>query len=403
MKSERFNPNIVLDHASLIPLRTQIIDSFRREIIRHRLASGTKIVSERQLAEELQINRNTVHQAYEQLTRDGLLADSNQGSFKEISTQAAVHYRIAFPMLNLILSYKMSEQLKLDNPHALEIVGGIIDKAADLSISVNFMALPDLNLPLNRIKEYFERYLPHSIGYISLGARISEFDPVFAELLSSKTLPHVFVSGRSELPHISSVAVDLAPSVNGMLKYLKVLGHRKLGIIGIFHSKNHQFVNVAVDRGNFIKNLAPDYGVRTVVREISFDSSFADARAVTRSMFSNPKEGPTALWVHNDEIALEVIDELAGMNLRVPSDVLVIGYDNISKLPNLATIDHSRVEIGGKAVEIVHQIFNYGSPGEAMHVTVPSKFLPKQSYAKPQNNKKAIIPQNNLELINLSN
>ena len=68
MASQKFRPEIRLERNSVIPLCAQLTEQIRSEIIRNRLRSGTRLVSERRLADELEINRNTVHQAY------GLLA-----------------------------------------------------------------------------------------------------------------------------------------------------------------------------------------------------------------------------------------------------------------------------------------------------------------------------------------
>ena len=389
MKAEKFIPEIILDHASLIPLRTQIVSAFRREIVRLRLSAGMKIVSERQLTETLGINRNTVHQAYEQLTQEGFLADSPlRGGGKLISIQAAEHYRIPFPMLNLTLPYKLSEQLKCNNPQAMAIIAGIIDRATELGISVNFMALPDPELSPEDIREYFKRFLPHSIGYVTLGHRIKEFDPVFAELLACRTLPHVFVSGRSKLPHISSVSVDLEPGVRAMLEHLRNLGHRRLGVIAAFHGSNPQFINVAFDRGSFIRKLANEYEMETVSYELSPLTPEQDARGAVHAIFSSAMDHPTAIWIQNDASALNAVDELTRMGLQVPRDVSVIGYDNIAGIDKLATIDHPRIEIGRRSVDIIHKLFNHCVPGDALHETVPSRFIPNNGCAQASLNLK---------------
>ena len=76
MASQKFRPEIRLERNSVIPLCAQLTEQIRSEIIRNRLRSGTRLVSERRLADELEINRNTVHQAYGRLASEDILSVS---------------------------------------------------------------------------------------------------------------------------------------------------------------------------------------------------------------------------------------------------------------------------------------------------------------------------------------
>ena len=55
MASQKFRPEIRLERNSVIPLCAQLTEQIRSEIIRNRLRSGTRLVSERRLADELEI------------------------------------------------------------------------------------------------------------------------------------------------------------------------------------------------------------------------------------------------------------------------------------------------------------------------------------------------------------
>lgn len=385
MKIFKFKPEIELDRASVIPLRAQIVEQLRKAVIRNRLAAGTKLISERQLADTLKINRNTVHQAYEQLAADGLLEASGlRGGGMVVAPTASGHYRAPFPSLNLILPYRFSEQLKLSNLRGLEIIGGIMDRAAELHISVNITALPDATLPGHEIENWLETFIPRSIGIITLGLRSNAFDPVFEELLNCRTLPHVFVSATSPLPHVSSVVSDTVPGAREMLDCLKKFGHRRLGIAAIDPSPCSQFRNCAFKRGRTIARLASEYGLETVfaVIDVSHSIRLQNARGLADQLLAEPR--PTAIWVQNDELAEQFGQELAGRGVRVPEDISLVGYDNTRADCGLSTIDHSRFDIGAQAVDIIAELFDHGSPGDTLHRTIPSHFILRKSvtYAK---------------------
>lgn len=62
-----------LDPASTTPLHRQIYEALREDILRGHLAPGQKLLPTRQLARELEVSRNTVVEAFEQLLAEGYL------------------------------------------------------------------------------------------------------------------------------------------------------------------------------------------------------------------------------------------------------------------------------------------------------------------------------------------
>ena len=75
MKPNLFEPNFSLDELSITPLREQLVQQVKNSVTYLRPLPGTKIISERKVALNCQINRKTVHQAYEQLIALGLPAE----------------------------------------------------------------------------------------------------------------------------------------------------------------------------------------------------------------------------------------------------------------------------------------------------------------------------------------
>lgn len=368
MSSKKFNPTIILDRDTAVPLFTQIATQFRSEIIKNRLASGTRIVSERYLAKKLEINRNTVHQAYLQLSDEGLLSENNGRGEMLIAAKALEQYRMPFPMINLNLPFRLSDQFKNRNSKIGDFLGGVTDYAAEMRISVNFLVMPPPDSPVAEIEKWLESFTSHSIGVISFGLRSIAFDPVFEALVNIKTLPHVFISGRSKYSHISDVTVDFKPGFKQMLECLWELGHRKLGIIASFRYSNDQFMNCGYERGAILEQLAIEYGFEVIKEEIT------DFKSSIPRMFDGDKT-PDVLWVQNDDLALQVIKELQKLKIRVPEDVSVIGYDNASPDSDLSTLQHSRYEIGREAIKAAVDLFNNRRPGDATRIQVKNSFI----------------------------
>lgn len=65
--------SFIVDPESPVPIFRQIVDGLRAAISRGALESGGLLPSVRALAEELGVNPNTVHRAFGELEREGLV------------------------------------------------------------------------------------------------------------------------------------------------------------------------------------------------------------------------------------------------------------------------------------------------------------------------------------------
>ncbi len=69
----RYEPMIVLDTTSSVPLYRQLYDRLRLAILTGQLATGARLPATRTLADQLGVSRNTVYLAYQQLLAEGYL------------------------------------------------------------------------------------------------------------------------------------------------------------------------------------------------------------------------------------------------------------------------------------------------------------------------------------------
>ncbi|WP_343073342.1 PLP-dependent aminotransferase family protein [Pyxidicoccus fallax] len=75
-------PTLVLDASTGAPLQAQVVEALRSAILAGRLAPGTRLASTRALAEQLDVSRNTVLNAYARLLSEGyLVGQTGSGTY----------------------------------------------------------------------------------------------------------------------------------------------------------------------------------------------------------------------------------------------------------------------------------------------------------------------------------
>jgi len=93
------------------------------------------------------------------------------------------------------------------------------------------------------------------------------------------------------------------------------------------------------------------------------DFSQAEGYKCTRQLMAL-KNPPTAIFAANDQSAIGVFQAAEELGLRIPGDLSVVGFDNISeaKFMGLTTIDQSLEEMGYIAIQMLIKRINKDEP-----------------------------------------
>jgi LacI family transcriptional regulator len=133
------------------------------------------------------------------------------------------------------------------------------------------------------------------------------------------------------------------------------LGHRRIGFVG--------------GRPSLLSARQRREGYEAALREASLpidpalyvegDYSRSTALVGAEQLLNLP-ERPSAIMAANDQSALAVMDVAARLQLRIPHDLSVIGFDNTPESaytsPPLTTVDQAIVTMGGRAAELLIQM-----------------------------------------------
>lgn len=373
-----FNWQLTVDPASAAPMWSQIADGICRDLVRFRPEVGTVVVSERQLAADLKLHRNTVRQAYAELRAKNILMNRNCRSIA-VGPGVKELFKTPFPTITLIFNQPFSEQLKSFSRQGLEVFGGIMERASKLGISINIAALPAPDANAEIIENWLDEIQQYSIGVVNFCPRyVDKTDVIFDRLADLRGLPQVLVSAKLDDDTISSASEDYVSGFSEALEYLKKLGHRKIAVFEQ-HWESGRFLNAATLRGKIMYDEALRYGF-DAKRIFYLKPETAELELQLDQMFSSGF-APTAIWCQNDHCAMLIYELLKKRNIHVPEDISLLGFDNDTG-GFLSSIDYSRPALGAELVELLWYLHNCGSAGTVIHRTVPSKFYSNKTIAE---------------------
>lgn len=189
-----------------------------------------------------------------------------------------------------------------------------------------------------------------------------------AKRLLDHNLPTVLI----EYPHpdLNSVEIDDAEGGRLAAQYLLKKGHRRIAFLGDTDLPEYAIHPVSLRLMGFRQILA-EAGIaipEQMVRLAPYTQE--QTRQVASQLLSLP-EPPTAIFAATDFQALGVLKAARQLQVRVPDDLAVIGFDDLdlAEYADLTTIRQHLDESGRLAVEILlSQIGDPSRPSKHVHL-----------------------------------
>ncbi|ETX16565.1 LacI family transcription regulator [Roseivivax halodurans JCM 10272] len=171
-------------------------------------------------------------------------------------------------------------------------------------------------------------------------------------------LPVIQLCEWNEEYGLPSLRIDNAAAARMAVDHLVELGHRTL----LHISGPAGNILGRVRKAGFLE-AAAETGVdaQVVNGDFTMGSGVAAARA-----WAAMTDRPTAIFTASDECAFGFVSECNAMGIRVPSDVSVIGFDDVDfaghYIPALTTIHQPRARLGRMAAERLIDALQSGEP-----------------------------------------
>ncbi len=217
------------------------------------------------------------------------------------------------------------------------------------------------------------------------GLLIFSIDPTADDLrrFQSQRIPTVLVEAYHSKLH--SIEIDDFMASQKAVAYLLDLGHKKIGYIseylddpfGLFSQNRYKGYCRAFAAAGLEVN--PDY-----IRECKPTHENGRQMALELLNLSNP---PTAIFAYSDIQALGTLEAARELNLNVPADLSVVGYDDIdtAHFAQLTTVRQHLFESGVQGVEILLDAIN--SPDiPPVHHQLPTELIIRKTTAPPSSN-----------------
>ncbi len=193
--------------------------------------------------------------------------------------------------------------------------------------------------------------------------------------------PMVLLGERFEHITADHVAVDNVQAARDATRHLIELGRRRIAFLGAQARGRTGAVRLAGFRSALAEaGQRPDPAL--VVRIGSFRRA-QGAAAMARLLADGQQ--PDAVFCANDLLAVGAIRTLLSAGLRVPEDVAVVGFDDISEAgfgtPSLTSIAPDKREIAEKSVELLCRRIKEGSTGPPVDVVAGHRLRIRESSA----------------------
>ena len=174
------------------------------------------------------------------------------------------------------------------------------------------------------------------------------------------TIPLVFVSDLPEeltgIEGLYSVLWDSSAAIEKAIKHFVAGGRKKIGFVGY----RHGFISDTARYDAFVKSLTSAGIEHNKNRCLWLPDTVKSQDEAIKSLLSNKKDMPDAIFALNDSIAISLIRQLRSLGLRVPEDIAVIGVGDLpmSEFVGLTTIAEPLEELGRISADAVMKLIN---------------------------------------------
>ncbi|MGD6878176.1 LacI family DNA-binding transcriptional regulator [Bacillus infantis] len=262
---------------------------------------------------------------------------------------------------------------KLSSTLATDLLDGI-EKAANENGSSVIVCHTESNG--EKTMNYLQLLIEKRVDGIIFASEILKDE--YYQYVKKAKMPIVLLSTESYIFPVPYVKVNDFSAAYSAAKYLIDKGHSLIGMI----SGNKADIVAGKPRIDGFQRALIDHGLpcedKNIVNSRAF--GFQDGLVGLRKMLGQFPEA-TAIFAASDEIAMGILSAAFELGIKVPEELSVIGYDNLSlaemTIPPLTTIGQPLVKMGEMSAQMLFDILKTGETPESR--IVPHKVIERLS------------------------
>lgn len=367
-------PPITLSEDSEVPKYLQFALALERSIVEGLIPPHTRLPSENQFFDLLNLSRSTIRKSLESIEAKGLLVRrQGQGTFtvdprkplKDLpgedprpvpdKPKPRTHLHQVHPINGPAVKGLIGLLVpSMANEIYPQIVQGVEDVAAERGYTV---FIGNTYIDRNRERALIQQMIERNVNGLILEPTNAMTDQPGTEtfrLLQDITIPTVLLDNDIHGLDLSRVMLNDLEGGRLATSYLLSKGHRRIAYV---HPKE---VIAANDRLEGYQSALEHAGVvhRVPLVEAYSEDQIHQVPGYRCTMaLLNRLERPTAIFYFNDELAFQGMQAIRDAGLSIPGDISVIGFDNVLSSgnchPPLTSIEHPKYYSGRWAADIL--------------------------------------------------
>jgi DNA-binding LacI/PurR family transcriptional regulator len=189
-------------------------------------------------------------------------------------------------------------------------------------------------------------------------------------------MPCMVLNNILEEP-INYVAVDNYAAAFSVIDHFLKLGHTQIATIAGDIS-----TQAGLKRLDGYREAMQAQGIEVPRSYVTFGEFLRTPARIAAKKLLKLKDRPTAIFAASDVMALEVMDAAKAMNIRVPEELSIVGFDanplSTTGSVELTTVSQPLVEMGRLGAENLYQI-SRGKVKLPLKIVLPTKLIKRQS------------------------
>jgi GntR family transcriptional regulator of arabinose operon len=339
-------------------------DAIKTRILNGIYLPNQKIHSENELMKEFKVSRHTVRAAIGELVNEGWLyreqgagtfcaerSKSKTASTNKIKTIAIITTFISnyiFPSIiqgaESILREKGYQVMLYNTNNNLENEKKILETVLSQSVD-GIIIEPTKSAFSNPNIQYFFTLERNKIPYIMINAFYDELEPICLVMDDEKggyiQTEHLIENGHENI--VGFFKTDDVQGVKRMKGYIKA----------------HRHYEIPINPSNIINYKSEEKHTKPIEK-------------LKEVLTKNEK--PTALVCYNDELALILLDTLRELQLHIPNDISIVGYDDsflaVASEVKLTSIKHPKFEMGARAAKMIVDLVTGKQSTQKLHSVI---------------------------------